>query len=233
MTETSELILPHPLGMNRPDSIPKENHTTTEEKDLGRENRELKYTIEKLENENKELREQIEILKKIAEDAKKKSITDTLTDFQNRRGLNEFKNSLTPEDYPLLIFSADLDNLREINNNPEVGHKAGDEYILSYVKFIKEAIPNAKNFRIGGDEFISILKKFNPDLIKKISETITHQLENFNNREQNRNWLKFTSGIDIAASDNLFYETIDNSDLKERKSKAVKNGQQAQIPSSS
>lgn len=144
---------------------------------------------------------------------------DTLTDFENRRGLNRFKNSLKPEEYPLLIIAIDLDHLKLINNKG--GHSAGDKYILSFVEFVNEVFPNNKKFRLGGDEFVIPIKNVNsnPDLGEKISETMSSKLEVFNNRGQNQHKLKFTHATDIASSDEDFYESLKRADLKEVEAK--------------
>lgn len=51
----------------------------------------------------------------------------------------------------------DLDNLKFVND--QIGHKAGDNYIQSFVDSVKKEIRESDVFaRIGGDEFCLIFK---------------------------------------------------------------------------
>jgi GGDEF domain-containing protein len=107
---------------------------------------------------------------------------DQLTGFENRKGLNRYKNSLKPEQYPQVIFTADLDNLKKINDNPDPeigGHAGGDKYILSFVKFVNEIFPDNKKFRLGGDEFAIPI----PNLDPKELEATYQKLEVFNEKD--------------------------------------------------
>lgn len=146
---------------------------------------------------------------------------DTLTDFENRRGLNRYKNSLEADQYPLTMISFDLDNLKKINDNPDPnlgGHAGGDKYILSFVKFVNELFPDNKKFRLGGDEFAIPI----PNLDPKELETIYQKLEVFNEKEQNPNRLQFTYETSIASSNEDFYDALKRSDDKLVQVKKIK-----------
>jgi diguanylate cyclase (GGDEF)-like protein len=94
--------------------------------------------------------------------AKSESILDQLTGFENRRGLERAKPTLEVDRYPVLCIAADLDGLKLIND--QYGHDAGDKYILSFVKFVKEALrPDDDAYRVGGDEFLITAKNINTD----------------------------------------------------------------------
>lgn len=152
---------------------------------------------------------------------KKLIYNDTLTDFKNRRGLNQYKNNLRPDQYPLIIFIADLDNLKKINDNPDPeigGHASGDKYILSFVKFVNEIFPDSKKFRLGGDEFAIPILNSDP----KELETTYQKLEVFNEKEQNKNKLQFTFAFDIASSKEDFYDAVKRSDDKLVEAKKIK-----------
>jgi len=156
-----------------------------------------------------------------AQKIKEISFNDTLTGFENRRGFNRYKNSLKTEQYPLVIFTADLDNLKKINDNPDPnlgGHTGGDKYILSFVKFVNEIFPDNKKFRLGGDEFAIPLPNSDPKEI----ETIYQKLEDFNNKEQNPNKLEFTHAFDTASSNEDFYDALKRADDKLVEAKKIK-----------
>ena len=55
-----------------------------------------------------------------------------------------------------LLVMADLDHLKQINDT--FGHKAGDGYIKGCCDIINGIYPNAKIFRMGGDEFVVVLQ---------------------------------------------------------------------------
>jgi len=155
---------------------------------------------------------------------------DTLTDFENRRGLKRFRDNLSQEDYPVSLVVFDLDNLKKINDNPDPvngGHTAGDKYILSFVDFINEAFPDRKKFRLGGDEFLL-------EMDKTIDvDSIYQQLDKFNQREDSHNKLEFTCAVSNASSIEDFYPALKRADDKLVEAKKEKKTQQSQstIPS--
>ena len=151
---------------------------------------------------------------------------DTLTDFENRRGLNRYKNSLKPDQYPLTFISFDLDNLKEINDNPDPilgGHTAGDKYILSFVEFTNQVFPEIKKFRLGGDEFTIPVSNPKPEDL----DTIYQKLAEFNQTEDLLHPLQFTYATDIATSGNDFYDALKRSDDKLVEAKKIKKSQQS------
>lgn len=169
------------------------------------------------------------------EKAEKEAITDTLTGFKNRRGLNLYKESIKNESnhYPIILISVDLDNLKKINDNTseEGGHGNGDKYILSFVKFINEFVgEDCEKFRLGGDEFLIAIENPNsdPEIIEKISQLYSN-LDQFNedNEKEQVHQLKLTYSTDLAISDEDFYEAEKRADgklviLKEEKKKLLK-----------
>jgi diguanylate cyclase (GGDEF)-like protein len=148
--------------------------------------------------------------------------TDILTGFENRQGFEYHKKNLEANRYSIIFISFDLDNLKKINDNPDFqkgGHKKGDEYILSFVNFVNKSFrTDDPKFRLGGDEFLIIIKNINsnPQLVQKISERINQQLEVFNSNidKKNQNKLEFTYGIGIATSKEDINAAIERSDSK-------------------
>ncbi|MCR4787867.1 MAG: GGDEF domain-containing protein [Lachnospiraceae bacterium] len=87
--------------------------------------------------------------------------TDPMTGVKNRTAYDaavskENSNifNKTAEDFALVIF--DINNLKSIND--EFGHEYGDEYIIGSCKLLCHVFKHSPVFRIGGDEFVSILK---------------------------------------------------------------------------
>ncbi len=99
------------------------------------------------------------------EAAKRRSITDDLTGFFNRRYLDEALPSLVQtaresgkdgDRNHLSICMLDLDHFREINE--QISHAVGDEVIQKSVGVLKEVlVPGDIPVRYGGDEFVVLM----------------------------------------------------------------------------
>ena len=86
---------------------------------------------------------------------------DSLTGTRNKTAYQEFEKELqntvdskTAEPFGILI--CDLNDLKLINDTQ--GHKAGDEYIRNACRLICRVFSHSPVFRIGGDEFVVVLK---------------------------------------------------------------------------
>lgn len=98
---------------------------------------------------------------------------DSMTGIANRAKYDSYMKSIDKEeDY--CIVSIDLNGLKIINDMH--GHLMGDKYISEFAIGLKEIFGSAGFVaRIGGDEFVAILKK---DSISKVEEYVT-RLENY------------------------------------------------------
>ncbi|MBR1797765.1 MAG: GGDEF domain-containing protein [Clostridiales bacterium] len=93
--------------------------------------------------------------------AKQKAYKDGLTGVNNRMAYLEALVELETEhengelsEYGVIVF--DLNGLKTINDT--LGHEAGDEYIKSGCNIICQIFAHSPVFRVGGDEFVAILK---------------------------------------------------------------------------
>lgn len=87
------------------------------------------------------------------------SMTDELTRLFNRRryenDISEVRSNGIDED--LALISVDLNGLKSVNDN--LGHSAGDELIQGAASCLLSAVgPHGKAYRVGGDEFIAIVR---------------------------------------------------------------------------
>lgn len=85
--------------------------------------------------------------------------TDMLTQIGNRRALLEdftkFQAAAQKKGVPLLLTSWDVDGLKRINDHE--GHQAGDQFILSFVAALHNAVRQGDGlYRTGGDEFVAL-----------------------------------------------------------------------------
>ena len=110
--------------------------------------------------------------------------TDALTGASNKFSYNEFEKEINEHISKKLldqfaVVICDINDLKQINDT--LGHDAGDEYIKSAMKVMKSIFKHSTIFRIGGDEFVSVLDGndyYNREyLLKKLRDT---NLKNMN-----------------------------------------------------
>ena len=88
-----------------------------------------------------------------------KAYRDGLTGLENRTAYNECIESLNRQidnksaEFSVAMF--DVNDLKIIND--QKGHDKGDEEIIKAADILKEAFPDERIFRIGGDEFVVII----------------------------------------------------------------------------
>ena len=84
------------------------------------------------------------------------SYTDYLTGLKNRRFLYDDLMSARRDDNPddlLNVIFIDVDDFKEVNDTR--GHHAGDKALQKVAHTTEKTFSNARNFRMGGDEFLS------------------------------------------------------------------------------
>ena len=86
---------------------------------------------------------------------------DDLTGIKNKNAYSEFELKLneqikdgTAEEFAIAI--CDVNGLKTVNDTQ--GHKAGDDYIKSASLLVCDTFKHSPVFRVGGDEFVAILK---------------------------------------------------------------------------
>lgn len=86
-----------------------------------------------------------------------RSNTDKLTGLLNRRAYEEDIVNYSNDQQEYIYLNIDVNGLKVVNDN--LGHEAGDELILGCVNCFQDYFSNiGKIYRIGGDEFIGIIK---------------------------------------------------------------------------
>lgn len=100
-------------------------------------------------------------IKKALGIAIEKSRRDDLTGIRNKNAYGEFEADFDQqirkgECREFAIALCDLNGLKQVNDT--LGHKAGDEYIKEASKLMCETFRHSPVFRIGGDEFVAILR---------------------------------------------------------------------------
>lgn len=127
------------------------------------------------------------------------SFHDALTDLYNRRYFEmELERLNQKNNLPLSIIMGDVNKLKYIND--KFGHEAGDTLIKKAAEAIKKSCTSEEIIaRIGGDEFVIILKNSEGTKAKKLINQIN---QNLNNIIINDIPLTISFGYDTKTSDN-------------------------------
>ena len=80
------------------------------------------------------------------------------------------------------VVMIDLNYLKEVNDT--YGHEAGDEYLVASTKLIAEYYKGVPVYRIGGDEFVALLKDENYEKRQELFDAFNERIEK--NRVENQ-----------------------------------------------
>lgn len=132
-----------------------------------------------VENINEEVRREEEHVKALRM-ANELARRDALTGAKNITAFREFEESIQKDlsekgsDLKFAIVVCDINYLKHINDT--YGHKAGDDYIRSSCQLIFSTFAHSPVFRVGGDEFVVILKGNDYEKRKQLMESIRNQV---------------------------------------------------------
>ena len=117
----------------------------------------------------------------------KRAYTDDLTQIHNRAFCSEYMNKIEHEnitEYAIVNF--DLNGLKKANDT--YGHTHGDFLIQTAAKVISDAFSASGIVgRMGGDEFIAILKTCDAQKIEPLLSSFTDLIAQTNQKEKNLN----------------------------------------------
>ena len=111
---------------------------------------------------------------------------DGLTGIPNRSRLEKFINGMEERREDYCIVSIDLNELKPVNDKQ--GHLMGDKYLLEFTEILKDCF-REKGFiaRIGGDEFVAVLKDVNILLAEDLMKEVNDRLKKLNEKEPSIN----------------------------------------------
>ena len=140
--------------------------------------------VENVEAEVRKEREHLRVLNVEKELARR----DELTGIKNKTAFIELEKSIQEnlekgvDDMQFAIVVCDLNDLKKINDT--MGHKAGDDYLVSSAKLLCDIFDHSPVFRIGGDEFAIFLSGADFALRKQLIDRL-HKitLENMGKHE--------------------------------------------------
>lgn len=106
------------------------------------------------------------------------STHDTLTDVYNRAYFEQYLQEIAESpDIKLGVIVCDIDGLKLANDM--AGHEYGDELLQNLAAALRKSCPEqAALFRIGGDEFIIIVKDADDEILREIYRRIRINTDN-------------------------------------------------------
>lgn len=126
---------------------------------------------------------------------------DNLTGLCRREVLEE-RTSWYEQDYEsIAVLYVDVNNLKTIND--DYGHDAGDEVIVGVANAIKKLrnyYSELDHFRVGGDEFIVIIKDATEERARDLSRVLSNHIERITLRKVNNQ--KVSAAIGFAYANN-------------------------------
>lgn len=128
--------------------------------------------------------------------------TDPMTRVKNRAAFEEFKEQLQLEyvKNPNMKFGIamfDINNLKQINDI--YGHDSGDQYIKNCCHLICKVFEHSAVFRLGGDEFLAILKEGKDlDKLDELRKMFNEKMIESQNEEDVVDRLSIASGFGFS-----------------------------------
>lgn len=156
------------------------------------------------------------------------AVKDALTGLYNRRGFDEMAtmvyNECLKNNEPITVISADLDNLKVINDN--FGHCCGDNSIYASASILESNCESGDICaRTGGDEFIIVHKGFySNEKINAFKEKIAKGIDEYNSTSG----FEFNIGVSVGfftgkIESNMLLENLmtlaDNEMYKDKRSR--------------
>ena len=151
------------------------------------------------------------------------SETDPLTKLYNRAYFENYLEKLRSDQH-FHIFSLDVDGLKIINDT--LGHQKGDELLLKVTSILKRYTnEDALLARIGGDEFVVLMKGLSKRKANDYYEKLVNAFEK-QNHEPNHLYLSVSIGIAYSKDHNTPYEALKHAD-EVMYSQKLRKGQEA------
>lgn len=150
---------------------------------------------------------------------------DTITGLPNRNEMNRFFETNSETEQITILF-LDLDQFKAINDT--LGHNVGDLLVQEVGKRLRQFIGNGQQvFRIGGDEFLIILKQSDPVYAQRLADDILQQIKNVYYIDGNELYVTASIGISIGSVHSSDRTTLlKNADTAMYKAKGLGKNQQ-------
>ena len=135
----------------------------------------------------------IEHEKEIKKALTEAAYNDEMTGTSNRAYCDQIMGLWDTDGSVGSVISLDLDGLKKIND--ELGHEAGDRYITAYAGLLKKHFAeDAVICRMGGDEFLVILKNYDKDACESIMYGLFDTVDEYNSNHPDMP-IRFSAGM--------------------------------------
>ncbi|MCR4650061.1 MAG: GGDEF domain-containing protein [Lachnospiraceae bacterium] len=137
--------------------------------------------------------------------------TDALTSLKNRTAFENAKNLLknhvlAKDEIRFAAVMFDLNDLKKVND--ELGHSAGDSYIKNSSVLICNTFKHSPVFRIGGDEFVAIVKNSDYEKRYELLDEFKKEIDRLSKED-----ISPMERISVACG-MADYDEIDNDDIE-------------------
>ena len=154
-----------------------------------------------------------QLLKSQATQMKELANTDALTGLRNKTSYDKemLKIEYEIDTHKIDSFGIamiDLNFLKKINDT--YGHEKGDLAIKNLSSLICNIFQHSPVFRIGGDEFVVILKDHDLEVIDSLLQQFNQKLESLKYDDNLELWEKVSAAIGTAIYDTSIDESIEN-----------------------
>ena len=160
---------------------------------------------EKAENE---VRDKEKMIGQISQEAYRDSLTCVGNKAAYFRKAKELNTEIENGETELAVVMVDINELKKINDS--YGHNAGDAYIKGCCHVICDVFKHSPVFRIGGDEFVVILR--DEDYRNRIANItlLKKRFEDYYNQTGKDAWLRYSASVGMAefASDDSNIELV-------------------------
>lgn len=167
------------------------------------ETRRMQETNRKLEGKLEESKQDISLLQKDLDDARRASLVDPLTKVANRKGfddrLMQEVRAASEQNRALSLAIMDIDHFKRFNDT--FGHQTGDQVLRLVAMTVKSSIKGSDLVaRYGGEEFAAILPHTGLDGAKAVAENIRKAVhaKQLLKRSTNENLGRLTISIGVA-----------------------------------
>lgn len=142
------------------------------------------------------------------------SFKDALTGAGNKAAFNKkadkmrYRIAKGSEEFAIVM--VDINNLKHVNDR--CGHEAGDIYLIGCCNMITEVFRRSQVCRIGGDEFVIILKDDDYKERHALVEKLKENFERSYNQTDKDPWFRYSAAVGLA--ENTAEDTTLDSVLK-------------------
>ena len=130
----------------------------------------------------------------------KVAFRDALTGVGSHAALDEMadeiRNDIKNGNKSIAVLMMDINNLKYINDT--CGHDKGDDYICGCCKMICDTFTHSPVFRIGGDEFVAVLRNTDYDNRAALVETLESDLDVSYNQTDKDPWERYSVSVGIS-----------------------------------